>query len=430
MVKSTKYYDLLEVDPAANDNDIKKAYRKLALKYHPDKNPDAGDKFKEISHAYEVLSDSQKREVYDRYGEEGLSGEGMGGGMGGMNPEDLFSHIFGGGMFGGMGGGHGGRSRPSGPQRGKDMGHALGVSLKDLYKGKTSRLVVTRQILCKGCDGKGGKAGAVRKCTTCGGHGVRMIMRQFGPVMQRMQQPCGDCKATGEIINEKDKCKSCKGQKTQTDKKQLEVHIEKGMSHGERIVFAGEADHMPDTVPGDIIIVLEEKADDDFKRKGDDLYIERNIDLVTALCGGVINVKHLDDRFLKVNILANEGIKSGDMKVIPGEGMPSKRHHIHGNLYIKFTIDFPSKDAWAPTEEQLAQLRSILPPAKPPVKIPAGAQTEDVVLADVDPTQQSRSQGNARNGGHGHHHHRGDDDDEYEDEDGHGHGPQVQCAQQ
>lgn len=127
---------------------MKKAYRKLALKYHPDKNPDnpeAGEKFKEITHAYEVLSDPQKRDIYDQYGTEGLSGDGGPG----LSPEDLFSHLFGGGMFGG------GRSRPSGPRKGKDMAHALKVSLEDLYKGKVSKLALQKQIICEKCDGKG-----------------------------------------------------------------------------------------------------------------------------------------------------------------------------------------------------------------------------------------------------------------------------------
>jgi DnaJ homolog subfamily A member 2 len=134
MVKETKFYDILGVSPSASESELKKAYYKLAKTYHPDKNPDAGDKFKEISHAYEILSDSQKREVYDRYGEKGLSNGGGDGGMGGMDANDLFASMFGGSPFGGGGGGR----RSQGPRKGKDVGHQLGVSLEDLFKGKVN----------------------------------------------------------------------------------------------------------------------------------------------------------------------------------------------------------------------------------------------------------------------------------------------------
>lgn len=221
MVKETKFYDLLGVSPTASEADLKKAYRKLALKYHPDKNPDAGDKFKEISHAYDVLSgmsaqspkcttlngiylDAQKRETYDRFGEEGLNGQGMGGGM---NPEDLFASFFGGNFFGGGGG----RRGPSGPRRGKDMAHELRVSLEDLYKGKTTKLALSKSVVCSACEGKGGKEGAVKTCDGCGGNGVRISLRQMGPMIQQVQQTCPECRGEGEIIREKDRCKVSRG---------------------------------------------------------------------------------------------------------------------------------------------------------------------------------------------------------------------------
>ena len=138
------------------------------MKYHPDKNPDAGDQFKEISHAYEVLSDPQKRDIYDKYGEEGLNGNGMHGGDG-MSPEDLFSQLFG-GAFGG-----GGRSRPTGPRKGKDIMHNIKVTLEDLYKGKVTKLALNKTVLCGPCNGKGGKEGAVKTCTGCHGRGMDLI---------------------------------------------------------------------------------------------------------------------------------------------------------------------------------------------------------------------------------------------------------------
>jgi len=135
MVKETALYDVLGVMPSSSEDELKRAYRKLALKYHPDKNPEAGDKFKELSHAYEVLSDPQKRQTYDQFGEAGLSGEG---GMGGMDPSDLFSQLFGGGIFGG------GARQPSGPRKTKDITHSVKVTLEDLYKGKTTKLALQR----------------------------------------------------------------------------------------------------------------------------------------------------------------------------------------------------------------------------------------------------------------------------------------------
>ncbi|KAJ3175102.1 Type I HSP40 co-chaperone [Geranomyces variabilis] len=413
MVKDTKYYDLLEVPSGASESDLKKAYRKLALKYHPDKNPDAGDKFKDISHAYEVLSDPQKRDVYDRYGEEGLSGDGGMGGPG-MSPEDLFSHLFGGGGGGFFGGG-GGR-RQQGPRKGKDMAHALKVSLEDLYKGKVSKLALQKQVICDKCDGKGGKEGAVKTCQGCHGRGVKIVMRQIGPMIQQMQQTCPDCNGEGESIREKDRCKGCNGKKVNAERKILEVYIDKGMQDGQKITFTGEGDQTPGIVPGDVIIVIEEKEHPRFKRKGDDLYYEAKIDLVSALAGGQFCITHLDERVLLVTILPGEVIKPGDIKAISGEGMPAyKRPFDKGNLYVKFDIVFPPPN-WA-NAATYAMLEQALPPRQP---LPAvkGKEVEEVVLSTVDPMQQQRAS-------HGSHGHGMDDDDE-----GHGGGPQVQCAQQ
>ncbi|KAF9365407.1 Type I HSP40 co-chaperone [Mortierella sp. NVP85] len=403
MVKETKFYDLLEVKPDVNDSDLKKAYRKLALKHHPDKGGDH-NKFQEISHAYEVLSDTQKRSVYDQYGEAGLSGDGPGaGGMGGLSPEDLFSHFFGGG------GGRGGR--PSGPRRGKDVAHGLKVSLEDLYKGKTTKLALQKNVICEQCDGRGGKEGAVKTCSTCNGQGFRVLLRQMGPMMQQIQQPCGDCRGEGEMINPKDKCKGCNARKVTQVRKVLEVHIDRGMKDGRKIVFSGEGDQAPGTVPGDVVIVLEQKEHDRFKRRGDDLHYDAKIDLVTALAGGKIHIPHLDDRVLVVEILPGEVIKPGELKAVMGQGMPTERHHDFGNLYIQFEIEFPSPN-WTDISK-IDQLRTILPPPAELPALPKGAHVEEVSLTEMDPRQRARAE-------------EGHMDD---DEEGGGHGG-VQCAQQ
>jgi DnaJ family protein A protein 2 len=280
------------------------------LKYHPDKNVGdaaAGDKFKEISHAYDVLSDEQKRNIYDSYGEEGINGDGGMGGGG--SAEELFAQFFGGGLGGGMFGG--GPSMPRGPRKGRDLVHALKVTLEDLYKGKISKLALQKTILCTKCKGKGGKEGSVKTCKGCNGSGQKIVMRQMGPMIQRFQTLCPDCNGEGEIIPAKDKCKECVGKKVTNERKVLNVHVDKGMQEGQRITFAGEADQAPNIQPGDVIFVIETKAHDRFQRKGDDLFYQAKIDLVTALTGGEFAIEHLDERYLKVEILPGEIIKPG-----------------------------------------------------------------------------------------------------------------------
>ncbi|KAK3847991.1 MAG: hypothetical protein J3R72DRAFT_429624 [Linnemannia gamsii] len=408
MPKETKLYEALEVDPNCSDAELKKAYRKLALKFHPDKTGGAtSERFQEISHAYDVLSEPAKRQAYDQYGEAGLSGEGGPGGMGGLSPEDLFSHFFGGGGGGGRGG------RPTGPRRGKDVTHGLKVTLEDLYKGKTTKLALQKNVICEKCEGKGGKEGAVKTCATCNGQGFRVMLRQMGPMMQQIQQPCGDCRGEGEIINAKDKCKFCNAKKVTQVRKVLEVHIDRGMKHGRKIVFNGEGDQAPGTIPGDVVIVLDQREHERFRRSDDDLFYSAKVDLVTALAGGKIQIPHLDDRVLVVDILPGEVIKPGELKAVMGQGMPTERHHDFGNLYIQFEIEFPTAN-WTDLS-QIEQLRSILPPATALPALPKGAHVEEVGLTEMDPRQKARAEQ-----GHG-----GVDDDEEG-----GHGPGVQCAQQ
>ena len=247
--------------------------------------------------------------MYDQYGEKGLS-EGAGG-MGGMDPQDLFSQLFGGGGGGGFFGGGGRSQRPQGPRKGKDLVHRIKVSLEELYKGKTTKLALQKHVLCSKCNGKGGKEGAVKTCTGCRGQGVKIVLRQLGPMVQQIQQQCGDCNGEGEIINPKDRCKSCNGKKVSSERKVLEVNIDRGMKEGQTITFNGEADQAPNIIPGDVVIVIEEKPHERFKRKGDDLFTEASIDLLTALAGGSFAIPHLDNKTLRVNILPGEVIKPG-----------------------------------------------------------------------------------------------------------------------
>ncbi|KIY62309.1 hypothetical protein CYLTODRAFT_438937 [Cylindrobasidium torrendii FP15055 ss-10] len=403
MVRETKFYDLLDVPPTASEADLKKAYRKKALRLHPDKGGDP-DQFKEVTHAYEVLNDPDKRALYDARGEAGLSESG---GMGGMDPQDLFSQLFGGGGggFGGSPFGGGGQQRQ---RKTKDLVHRVHVTLEDLYKGKTTKLALTRNIICTKCSGKGGKDGAVRKCPTCSGRGIKITMRQMGPMIQQIQSPCDECSGNGEIINAKDRCTQCKGKKVIPDKKFLEVHIDKGMKGGQTIQFRGESDQSPSAEAGDVIIVIEEKPHERFRRQENDLIIDVEIDLLTALAGGEFPVRHLDERALIVKVHPGEVTKHGDLKVIHGQGMPSQRHHEPGDLYVRLSIKFPENID--PSVYPL--LEKALPPRRPMEKFPANIVLDEVSMDDAEQS----------GGGPGHSHDDAMDEDAEE--------PRVQCANQ
>lgn len=255
-----------------------------------------------MSHAYEVLSDSQKRQLYDQYGEEGLEQGGMGGGM---SAEDLFSQFFGvGGMFGNM--------RPDpGPKKARPIHHVHKVSLEDMYRGKMSKLALQKSVLCPKCEGRGGKEGAVRKCPGCDGLGHKTMLRQMGPMIQRFQSLCTECHGEGELIKDKDRCKQCNGRKTTVERKVLHVPVDKGVRSGAKIEFRGEGDQVPGALPGDVIFEIEQKPHPRFQRKGDDLFYQAKIDLVTALAGGELNIEHLDERWLRIPLPYGHIIKTG-----------------------------------------------------------------------------------------------------------------------
>ncbi|CAI5755957.1 unnamed protein product [Candida verbasci] len=394
MVKDSKFYSTLGVSENASDSELKKAYRKAALKYHPDKNasPEAAEKFKEISHAYEILSDPEKREIYDQYGEEGLSGQGGAG----MNAEDIFAQFFGGG-FGGGG--------PQRPSRGKDIKHQISCSLEDLYKGKSTKLALNKTVLCHECSGRGGLEGKVKECQDCHGSGMKFVTRQMGPMIQRFQTVCDKCQGSGDICDPKDRCKTCRGKKTQQERKILQVHIEPGMKDGQRIVFNGEGDQEPGISPGDVIFIIDEKPNSEFQRSGNNLIKSIEIDLSTALCGGEIGFKHVSGEWIKTQAIPV--IKYDDVKVIEGQGMPIYKQSSKGNLILKFTIKFPELNQIKDVEK----LKELLPP-QPELNIPIDALDEH--MEDFNPIK--------------HNERRSYDDDE----EGHGGqgGPGVQCASQ
>ncbi|CAL9060404.1 unnamed protein product [Musa banksii] len=407
---STRYYEILGVSKNASQDDLKKAYRKAAIKNHPDKGGDP-EKFKELAQAYEVLSDPEKREIYDQYGEDALK-EGMRGGGGGHNPFDIFESFFGGSPFG-----VGGSSRGRRQRRGEDAIHPLKVSLEDLYSGISKKLSLSQNVICQKCKGKGSKSGASMSCSGCEGSGMTVTIRQLGPGMiQQMQHPCSECKGTGETINEKDRCPQCKGEKVIQEKKVLEVVVEKGMQNEQKITFPGEADEAPETVTGDIVFVLQQKDHPKFKRKGDDLYYEHTLSLTEALCSFQFVLTHLDNRQLLIKSNPGEVVKPDQFKAINDEGMPMyQRPFMRGKLYIHFTVDFPD----LLTLDQCKALEAALPPK------PASQMTdmeldecEETTLYDVNIEEEMRrKQAQAQ--------------EAYEEEDDvSGRAQRLQCAQQ
>merc|ERR1719449_480586 len=330
-----------------------------------------------------------------------------------MNPMDIFDMFFGGG--GGDPFGRGGRSR--GPRRTKNLVHQLSVSLEDMYNGTVRKLALQKNVICDACDGVGGKAGAVQKCPNCRGTGMQVRIQQLGPgMMQQIQSMCQECHGEGERVDPKLRCKKCNGRKVNRERKILEVAVDKGMEDGQKVTFSGEGDQEPGLEPGDIIIVLDEKAHALFKRNGTDLIMQQNINITEALCGFKKIVPTLDERTLVIQTVRGEVVKTGDLKMVRGEGMPYYRNPFEkGRLIIQFNVVFPPSLDPAVAEA----LASILPPADEPI-LPD--EVDEVDLNDFDPEADRQQQHHRM--GHGHY----DDDDEGH----HGHpgGPGVQCATQ
>ncbi|KAL5713038.1 DnaJ protein 2 [Ranunculus cassubicifolius] len=401
-INNTKYYEVLGVSKNASQEDLKKAYRKAAIKNHPDKGGDP-EKFKEISQAYEVLNDPQKRAIYDKVGEEGLNDNHPGG----VNPEDLFSRFF--------------DPQERRVSRGEDMVHPIKVSLEDLYNGVSRKLSLSRKVICSTCKGKGTKSGKTVMCTGCHGRGRKTYHMQIGPGMiQQFEQPCDNCRGTGECINPKDKCPTCKSNKVVPEKKVLEVHVEKGMQNGKKIKFQGQADEQPDVVTGDIVFVVQQKEHPTFKRKGDDLFIERKLSLKEALCGFQFVITHMDGRKLLVKSEPGEVVKPDQYKAIEDEGMPIEgRPFMKGKLYMQFKIDFPD----FLTPENCKAIETVLPPPKHDSMQVCEEECEETTLHNVPNIEHETKTRNQTRQAYD----EDDDEDEYMH---HGGGNPMQCAQQ
>ncbi|XP_076001503.1 dnaJ homolog subfamily A member 1 [Genypterus blacodes] len=392
MVKETGFYDTLGVNPTVTPDELKRAYRKLALKYHPDKNPTEGEKFKQISQAYEVLSDAKKRDLYDRGGEKAIKEGGTSGGASFTSPMDIFDLFFGGG------------GRMHRERRGKNVVHQLVVTLEELYNGATRKLAIQKNAVCDRCEGRGSRKGAAQMCMSCHGSGMQVRMHQLIPGMvQQVSTVCHSCQGQGQRVSHKDRCKTCGGRKIMRQKKILEVHIDKGMKDGQKIVFHGEGDQEPGLEPGDIIIVLDLREHSLFTRRGENLTMAIELQLVEALCGFQKPVQTLDNRTLLITSHPGELIKPGDTKCVMNEGMPLHRRPFEkGRLIINFTVVFPQAN-FLP-EPKLKELERYLP-VKLEEEQPESMDDDLYIYADLEDCDiQSRKR-------HGHQHYYMEEDD-------------------
>jgi molecular chaperone DnaJ len=336
------YYEVLGVAKNATDEDIKKAYRKLAMKYHPDRNQGDGAKkaeesFKEVKEAYEMLSDAQKRAAYDQYGHAGVDPNI--GGRGGAGPEGFggFAEAFG-DIFGDIFGGAGGRRGGGGQQvyRGNDLSYAMEISLEEAAHGKETQIRIPTWDTCDTCKGSGAKPGTSPKtCTTCNGNGTVHMRQGFFSI----QQTCPHCKGSGKIIPEP--CITCNGAGKIKRQKTLEVKIPAGINEGMRIRSAGNGEPGTNGGPaGDLYIEIRIKQHDIFERDGDDLHCTVPVSMTTAALGGAIEVPTLGS---KAEIELPEGTQHGKTFRLRGKGIKGIRSSYPGDLYCHITVETPVK---------------------------------------------------------------------------------------
>lgn len=329
------YYEVLGVAKTASDDEIKKAYRKLAMKYHPDRNPDnaeAEDKFKEASEAYEVLSDSEKRSMYDRMGHNAFEG-GFGGcggfGGGGFSAEDIFSQF--GDIFGGsFGGGGRGQQRQ---RKGSDLRYVMELSLEEAVTGVKKTITFTAPAPCDTCDGKGSQnPNDVQTCTTC--HGAGQVRMQQG--FFSVQQTCSTCHGQGKII--KNPCGTCHGSGVKDRQQSLEVTIPAGVDNGDRVHLTGKGEAIRNGQAGDLYVEVAVREHAVFQRDGADLYMDVPISIADAALGKEIEIPTLDSR---VSLKIPEGTQNGKVFRLRGKGVRPVRASMVGDLLCRIVVETP-----------------------------------------------------------------------------------------
>ncbi|KAL2829224.1 hypothetical protein BDW59DRAFT_142337 [Aspergillus cavernicola] len=377
-------YEVLQVPRDANKDEIRKAYRKAALTSHPDKVPEsereaADVRFKDLQQAYDILYDEDKRHLYDTHGMAAFNGSGEPGMGEGPDLDDILASMF--GMGGGMGGGMPGMGGRAKPRASPNEEQKYEIKLEDLYKGKTVKFASTKNVICTLCKGKGGKEKATaKKCSTCDGQGFKEVLTRMGQFLTQSTVVCSTCNGDGQFFAAKDKCKKCKGKKTNEAKKILEIYIPRGAKDGDRIVLEGEADQVPGQEPGDIIFQLEEEEHDVFKRAGADLMATIDVTLAEALAGfSRVVIKHLDGRGIELQHpkVPGQVLSPGQVLKVAGEGMPIKRSDARGDLYLLVNVKFPD-EKWKPSAAVLERLKEMLPNSDAPIK----ADTVDEVEYD------------------------------------------------
>ncbi len=339
------YYEVLGVQKGATKEEIKKGYRKLAIQYHPDRNPgnkEAEDKFKEATEAYEVLSDDQKRQIYDQYGFAGLEGMGAGGGGSYSHAYTDFQDLFGGfdfdSIFGSFfGGGSRSRGRGEANNQGANLRYDMEISFKDAVYGTKTEIQFTHNESCEACKGTGGADGAKRKtCPTCQGAG--QIRRNSG--FFSMTQTCPTCQGAGSIID--NPCKACGGSGLEKRKRKIQITIPPGIDDGKRINIPKQGDAGRNGGPaGDLFIFMHVQSHPQFERSGEDLYCAVPISIMQAALGAELTVTVLDGKKIKIRIPA--GTQNGKLLRVRDEGVPIGNTGRKGDLYIKVIVKVPSK---------------------------------------------------------------------------------------
>jgi molecular chaperone DnaJ len=338
-VSKRDYYEVLGVEREATDQQIKSAYRKLALKYHPDRNPGdhkAEESFKEAAEAYAVLADREKRSLYDRFGHAGVSGVGSGAGVDPTIFAD-FSDIFAGlGDVFGFGDIFGGRRRRGGPQRGSDLRYDLEISFEESATGAETTIQIPREETCDTCNGSGAAAGtSPETCSQCRGSGQLRYQQGFLTVAR----PCSNCRGTGKTIAKP--CQTCRGAGRISKERKLTVKIPAGIATGQRMRLYGEGEHgSAGGPPGDLYVVVHVQEHSFFHRDGDDLYCEMPISFPTLALGGSIKVPTLNGH---EDLHIPGGTQAGAKFRIRGKGMPNVSGRGHGDLHVIARVSVPKK---------------------------------------------------------------------------------------
>ncbi len=332
MASKRDYYEVLGVQKNASSEELKKAYRKLALKYHPDRNAGnkaAEDKFKEANEAYGILSDAQKRQAYNQFGHAGPGGGGFDFGQGGGGFSDVFGDIFE-EFFGGQSGGGGSRA-----QRGSDLRYNFTLSFEDALFGKEAKIKLVRPEQCRKCDGTGAKGGATKRCTTCNGAGQVRFQQGFFTV----SRTCSTCRGAGSIIA--DPCTKCKGQRYVEKEKSISVQIPAGVDSGTRLRVTGEGEvGLNDGPSGDLYVVITVEDHPQFARDGDNILYEAPISFVKAALGATLEVPTIKG---KTPLKIPAGSQDGKIFRLKGLGFPSLRGYGIGDQVVKVRITIPTK---------------------------------------------------------------------------------------